>query len=237
MLKRDSEEDVELLSRSAPASFILCVVGIDIGLVPDLPIFHIVMIAVRPAFSIVTDDMLTYYRPLFEVLRGQSAVFLRFVLDVMSKTVEMVRSCVLGHLYIFVGAGKIVICGIVGIRIEVRKHGTHVDRVLKTVSGIEGCVVISRVGYSELLVKLEIRRSVILCAFAGRTVVYTMQGLDFSKLPAEAGDELRIVFVGDYDACPCIGAHVENTKETGRFVISSWDYENGRLRIRFKLEK
>ena len=63
-----------------------------------------------------------------------------------------------------------------------------------------------------------------------------VEGLDFSKLPPEAGDELRIVFVGDYDACPCIGAHVENTKETGHFVISSWDYENGRLRIRFKLE-
>ena len=70
-----------------------------------------------------------------------------------------------------------------------------------------------------------------------RAEAQQVQGLDFSKLPAEAGDELRIVFVGDYDACPCIGAHVENTKETGRFVISSWDYENGRLRIRFKLEK
>ena len=61
-------------------------------------------------------------------------------------------------------------------------------------------------------------------------------GLDLSKLPPDATQELRIVFVGDYDACPCIGAHVENTSQTGRFVISSWDYENGRLRIRFKLE-
>ncbi len=61
-------------------------------------------------------------------------------------------------------------------------------------------------------------------------------GLDMSKLPADAGDTLRIVFVGDYDACPCIGAHVANTKEVGRFVLSSWDYNDGRLRIRFKLE-
>ena len=63
-----------------------------------------------------------------------------------------------------------------------------------------------------------------------------LPGLDMGKLPPNAGDELRIVFVGEYDACPCIGAHVENTAQTGRFVISSWDYENGRLRIRFKLE-
>ncbi len=61
-------------------------------------------------------------------------------------------------------------------------------------------------------------------------------GLDLSKLPLDAGDTLRVVFVGDYDACPCIGAHVENTSEVGRFVISSWDWQDGRLRIRFKLE-
>lgn len=61
-------------------------------------------------------------------------------------------------------------------------------------------------------------------------------GLDLSKLPPDAGDALRVVFVGDYDACPCIGAHVQNTSQTGRFVISSWDCEGGRLRLRFKLE-
>ena len=61
-------------------------------------------------------------------------------------------------------------------------------------------------------------------------------GLDTSKLPKDAGDQLRIVFVGDYDACPCIGAHVANTAEVGRFVVSSWDYNDGRLRLRFKLE-
>ena len=62
-------------------------------------------------------------------------------------------------------------------------------------------------------------------------------GLDTSKLPPDAGENLRIVFIGDYDACPCIGAHVENTSQIGHFVISSWDYDAGRLRIRFKLEE
>lgn len=61
-------------------------------------------------------------------------------------------------------------------------------------------------------------------------------GLDLSKLPAGAGETLRVVFIGDYDACPCIGAHVQNTAEVGRFVISSWDWQEGRLRIRFKLD-
>lgn len=59
---------------------------------------------------------------------------------------------------------------------------------------------------------------------------------DLSRLPQTAGEELRMVLVGDYDVCPCIGAHVQNTSEIGRFKISSWNYENGRLRLRYKLE-
>ena len=59
--------------------------------------------------------------------------------------------------------------------------------------------------------------------------------VDLSKLPAEATETLRIVRVGDYDACACIGQHVENTSELGHFEIISHDFENGRWRVRFKL--
>jgi len=59
--------------------------------------------------------------------------------------------------------------------------------------------------------------------------------VDLSKLPAEATDTLRIVRVGDYDACACIGQHVVNTSELGRFEIISHDFENGRWRVRFKV--
>lgn len=58
---------------------------------------------------------------------------------------------------------------------------------------------------------------------------------DLSKLSADASDTLRIIRVGDYDACACIGQHVENTSEIGTFVILSHDFENGRWRVRFKL--
>ena len=59
--------------------------------------------------------------------------------------------------------------------------------------------------------------------------------VDLSKLPADATDTLRIVRVGEYDACACIGQHVENTSELGHFEIISHDYEEGRWRVRFKL--
>ena len=59
--------------------------------------------------------------------------------------------------------------------------------------------------------------------------------VDLSKLPDDATDTLRIVRIGDYDACACIGAHVDNTSECGHFKMLTTDYADGRLRMRFKL--
>ena len=59
--------------------------------------------------------------------------------------------------------------------------------------------------------------------------------VDLSKLPEDASQTLRIVRVGDYDACACIGAHVSNTSEIGTFKILSHDYADGRWRVRWKV--
>ena len=59
--------------------------------------------------------------------------------------------------------------------------------------------------------------------------------VDLSKLPADASETLRIVRVGDYDTCACIGIHVTNTSEIGTFKIISHSWENGTMRLRFKL--
>jgi len=59
---------------------------------------------------------------------------------------------------------------------------------------------------------------------------------NLKKLPEDAGDRIRIVLIGDYDACPCSGPHVSSTREIGIFSIVSTSYENGKLRIRFKLQ-
>jgi misacylated tRNA(Ala) deacylase len=56
---------------------------------------------------------------------------------------------------------------------------------------------------------------------------------NLKRLPDSAGDLIRIVDIGDYDACPCIGSHVRSTKEIGNFQIASTAYEDGILRIRF----
>ncbi len=70
--------------------------------------------------------------------------------------------------------------------------------------------------------------------------------VSLNSLPAsvDATQPVRLVLIGDYDICPCIGEHVGSTEEVGTFRLVSHDFtpsvENngpGRLRIRFKLGK
>ena len=62
-----------------------------------------------------------------------------------------------------------------------------------------------------------------------------MGRFDMKRLPEDASDTVRVVHVGDYDECLCIGAHVENTSEIGTFKIISHDYKEGIFRMRFKI--
>lgn len=62
-----------------------------------------------------------------------------------------------------------------------------------------------------------------------------MGRFDMKRLPEGASDTVRVVHVGDYDECLCIGAHVSNTSEVGTFKIISHDYKEGVFRMRFKI--
>lgn len=59
--------------------------------------------------------------------------------------------------------------------------------------------------------------------------------VDLTKLPEDASQTLRIVRIGDYDACACIGAHVTNTREIGTFKIISHSYADCIWRLRWKV--
>lgn len=69
--------------------------------------------------------------------------------------------------------------------------------------------------------------------FMGRNEAETKYNL--GKLPDATENIIRIVKIGDYDACPCSGLHVTLTSEIGHFTILSRSYEHGVLRLRFKL--
>ena len=60
---------------------------------------------------------------------------------------------------------------------------------------------------------------------------------NLERLPEDTGDRIRIIRIGDYDACPCIGPHVKSTGEIGAFRVVSSTFAEGVLRIRYKLAK
>ena len=57
------------------------------------------------------------------------------------------------------------------------------------------------------------------------------------RLPADGADTIRLVRIGDYDVCPCIGKHVRSTSQIGRFELlgTNWDEPTHSFRIRFKV--
>lgn len=55
------------------------------------------------------------------------------------------------------------------------------------------------------------------------------------KLPEDASETLRLVRIGDYDVCACIGTHVNSTREIGSFRITSTSYTDGVFRIVYKV--
>jgi misacylated tRNA(Ala) deacylase len=62
-----------------------------------------------------------------------------------------------------------------------------------------------------------------------------LQKFNLSKLPEDAGETVRVIKIGEFDACPCSGMHVTHTKEIGSFKIISTDFKDDVLRVRFKL--
>lgn len=61
------------------------------------------------------------------------------------------------------------------------------------------------------------------------------EGVTLNKLPDDASETLRIVRIGDYDVCACIGAHVKSTGEIISFHINSTSWNDGNFRIVFKV--
>ena len=57
---------------------------------------------------------------------------------------------------------------------------------------------------------------------------------NLQRINKEDNPKIRVVKIGDYDSCPCIGEHVSNTKEIESFRVTTTNFNNGIFRIRFK---
>lgn len=64
---------------------------------------------------------------------------------------------------------------------------------------------------------------------------------DLSRIPEEERDkDIRIVHIGEFDSCPCIGTHLGSTDECEgvlKIISSDFSTETKTLRIRFKIIK
>ena len=65
---------------TAPATLVRAVVGVKVGLVPDFPVFDVIVKAICPTLGIVSYNMLTDLCPFLEILGLNCAVFLDAVL-------------------------------------------------------------------------------------------------------------------------------------------------------------
>ena len=63
------------------------------------------------------------------------------------------------------------------------------------------------------------------------------ESISADRLPQDASDTIRLVRIGDYDVCPCIGRHVRSTSQIGRFEMlgTNWDEHEHSFRVRFKI--
>ena len=63
------------------------------------------------------------------------------------------------------------------------------------------------------------------------------EGVSPDRLPDDASETIRLVRIGDYDVCPCIGRHVRSTSQIGRFEMlgTNWDEQEKTFRVRFKV--
>ncbi len=63
------------------------------------------------------------------------------------------------------------------------------------------------------------------------------EGVSMDRLPDDVSETIRLVRIGDFDVCPCIGKHVRSTAQIGRFEMlgTNWDEHEHTFRIRFKV--
>ena len=116
-----------------------------------------------------------------------------------------------------------------------RSRNAHIERKKSKCDYLlESCPTEEQVAEIERTVNEVISRNLdVTIDFVSREEAAAI--VDLSKLPEDVSETLRIVRVGDYDACACIGAHVRNTSEIGTFKILSHDFEDGRWRGRWKV--
>lgn len=116
-----------------------------------------------------------------------------------------------------------------------RSRNAHIERKKSKINyNLTACPTAKQVAEIERIMNEVIEKDLpVTYEFVTRDNI--PEGVVLDKLPDDASETLRIVRIGDYDICACIGNHVESTKEIGTFKITSTSYNEGNFRIVFKV--
>lgn len=116
-----------------------------------------------------------------------------------------------------------------------RSHDTHIERKKSKINFIlqERPTDKQIADIEEKINKLIAEDLPVTYEFVDRE--HIPAGVKLDRLPEDASETIRIVRIGNYDVCPCIGAHVASTAEIGSFRITSTSYNDTSFRIVYKL--
>ena len=116
-----------------------------------------------------------------------------------------------------------------------RSRNAHIERKKSKINyNLETCPTLEQVAEIERRMNEVIQQDLpVTFEFVTRDNI--PEGVVLDKLPEDASETLRIVRIGDYDICACIGSHVKTTKEIGTFKITSTSYNEGSFRIVYKV--
>ena len=118
-----------------------------------------------------------------------------------------------------------------------RSHNAHIERKKSKMS-----FYLDRKPsrQEEKLIETEMNRLIgedlpVTCEFVSRDEL--PEGISLERLPDDASETIRLVRIGDYDVCPCIGKHVRSTAQIGSFEMlgTNWDEHEHSFRVRFKI--
>lgn len=118
-----------------------------------------------------------------------------------------------------------------------RSRNSHIERKKSKIN-----FLIDKEPSQEQIVEIEAKINELIAANLPVTYEFVTrdnipEGVTLAKLPENASETLRIVRIGDYDICACLGTHVKSTKEIGHFRITSTSYNEGSFRIVFKVDE
>ena len=118
-----------------------------------------------------------------------------------------------------------------------RSRNAHIERKKSKINyNLDSCPTTEQVAEIERRMNEVIQQDLpVTFEFVTRDNI--PEGVVLDKLPEDASETLRIVRIGDYDICACIGSHVKTTKEIGTFKITSTSYNEGSFRIVYKVNK